>query len=306
MTHGIQRLHSSRGSRPQVRSARLYWREARELCRLTTDPLLLPFHGTGMSRPLPCLVRRHGAERRPVAIEVEPSGWACPSAEEPSRMTGARDPAGVARVERRRLARELHDRAGSGLTLIGLQIARLQREVGALPADRLAAELATLKTRIEALGTGLRETVDDLAGPEVTEAGLGQAVRDWVADWARETDGPTLILHWEPEAAASLPPGAAEHVLRIVQEALSNVARHAAKARSVRLLATAGTRAFHLAIADDGPGLPARRIGERPGHGLAHLRERAALIGGRLRIVGQPGAGVGLFLSVPGAPSRTP
>jgi signal transduction histidine kinase len=147
----------------------------------------------------------------------------------------------------------------------------------------------------------------------VREVGLGAALGELLARF-RERQGHTV--HWQADpAAAALADERAETVFRIAEEALHNIERHAqARTVTVRLQATGagagpaagvadapGTEAAErivLSLADDGVGFdPAA---PRTGHyGLRGMQEQAALIGARLRIDSQPGAGTTLTLDFP-------
>ncbi|MFE0752901.1 sensor histidine kinase [Inquilinus sp. NPDC058860] len=195
--------------------------------------------------------------------------------------------------ERRRVAHDLHD--GSAQTLAALGY-RLQTVTAGLPDDaplrRELEEIADLARRSVA---EIRAAIADLRPPELDGLGLAAALR------ARLDTLGGLAVSAELSAAADRWPAAVGLVLyRVAQEALANVVRHAEAGRvSVRLFEE--ERQAHLHIADDGRGLAAAGMpgagGERLG--IVGMRERLALIGGRLDLDGAAGRGTTMRAAVP-------
>jgi signal transduction histidine kinase len=186
--------------------------------------------------------------------------------------------------ERTRLARDLHDSVCStlhGLVLQATAVARTaegrEPTVAALAAQLEGAARTALAQSREVL-TGLRR--DDDSAP------LLQAVSDRVQRWSLETG---IEARFAAAGVADLGPAGRIAALRVLDEALENVRRHAAAMRvDVRLVGD--ERAVHLEVTDDGTGLPARRPGVREGHyGVLGMSERAGVAGGALTV----GAGTG-------------
>ncbi|MEU6412516.1 sensor histidine kinase [Microbispora sp. NPDC046933] len=202
--------------------------------------------------------------------------------------------------ERRRLRRDLHD--GLGQTLSGMamavNMARIRLKTSPEAADGLLREL---RSGMDAVTGDLRELVYGLRPPALDDLGLAAAVQAL----ARPVDpeGPATAVSAEGDLA-DLPAAVEVAVYRIVQEALTNVRRHA-RATRVRVELRREPAALRLLIADDGVGLPP---GRRSGVGLASMRERTAELGGICLISGEPGVGttVEVMLPVPatGAPPR--
>lgn len=190
--------------------------------------------------------------------------------------------------ERRRFARELHDGVGQLLTALTLHL-----DAAALPrrdsGERLerARQLAT-----EALEE-TRQLANRLRPARLEHVGLVAAVRDLVGRAGIPADfraDPTID-------EAQLDPTVATEAYRVVQEALSNVARHSGARRVVVEMAMAGEE-LRITVADDGCGFdPA--ASEAQGLGLAGMRERALLVGGALRLFSAPGQGTTVTLTVP-------
>ncbi|MDF2271802.1 sensor histidine kinase [Streptomyces coacervatus] len=203
--------------------------------------------------------------------------------------------AGVA-DERRRLAAEIHDTIAQGLTGI---IAQLQVVANTPDRDQAREHMGrAMELARHSLGEA-RRSVHNLAPVALENDGLPEALKKTVAEWGERTGvraeftvtGITEQLH--EEVAATL--------LRIVQEALSNAARHARAARVGVTLSFLGDEVI-LDIRDDGTGfdplaLPARtRAG---GFGLDGMRARAERIAGSLTVESEPGHGTALSARVP-------
>ncbi len=196
--------------------------------------------------------------------------------------------------ERARLARELHDGLAQDLWLAKLRAGELAN-VPDLPlaTRRMVRDVGA------AIDIGLgeaRQAVVALRSP--TEGGLSfcNLVRRTVED-----DGDRFGLRVEfacdGDQEAHIEPRTQAEILRIVQEAMTNVARHAqATVVGVRL-GIRGNRVT-LRVVDNGRGFDVSRVAD-DAFGLASMRERAALIGGRLRIASRAGMGTGVVLSAP-------
>jgi signal transduction histidine kinase len=202
----------------------------------------------------------------------------------------------AAEGERQRIARELHDETGQMVTAIKLELAELQRMLAGAGRGSEAVERATdLANRalesIRATARGLRPTVlDDL--------GLVPAMRTLAEEFAGRT-GVAIELKAAPLPA---PPAPEVEVAlyRVLQEALTNVARHAAATRVEALLATEGGELV-LTVQDDGKGFEAggpARSGNG-GAGLAGMKERVVGAGGRFTVTSAPGRGVRLEARLP-------
>ncbi len=202
----------------------------------------------------------------------------------------------AAEGERRRLARELHDETGQVVTAIKLELAELERMVGAVPeaadAVRRAGDLAGRAIEsIRATARGLRPAVlDDL--------GFVPAIRALTEEFAGRT-GVAVDLQAAPLPAAPAPEVEVA-LYRVIQEALTNVARHSGARRVTVALAPQGPELV-LTVSDDGRGFDAP-AGSRPGDGragIAGMRERVVGAGGRFTISGERGHGVRLEARLP-------
>ena len=193
--------------------------------------------------------------------------------------------------ERRRIARELHDETGQSLTalLVGLRtIEGAQTTAQAVElARRLRETAAQTLVDVGRLWRGLHPGVlDDL--------GLAAAVTRHAEEFA-QAHGVAVNVGIEGLDADGLSPLLQATVYRVLQEALTNVARHAgARSVSVRLLR--GESSVELRVQDDGAGLASGAGGRL---GLRGMRERAALLGGSVTVGSRPGAGTTITAHIP-------
>lgn len=192
--------------------------------------------------------------------------------------------------ERRRLSRELHDEIGQALTglLVGLRLVENDpvENQGRLPYLRdLAAR--TLES-VRHLSRELRPAVLD-------DMGLVAAIRRHVEDF-QQIHGIKTTVQVVGTEERRLPPAVETTLYRVVQEALTNVARHSGASYAGVLLNLNGPTALAI-VEDDGQGFdPESR---RSGLGLAGMRERTALVGGSITIESRPGGGTTIYVKVP-------
>ena len=178
--------------------------------------------------------------------------------------------------ERRRIARELHDEAGQLLTaiLVGLRTMEHARSLSDVAAvgHRLRAVAGQALDEVGRLARGLHPAVLD-------DHGLGVALRRYVAEYSTTHDI-AVNLTLDELDAGTLPSPVQIALYRILQEALTNVARHArAGAVSVRFTRHAG--GVELAVTDDGCGFDATAVAVSSHRlGIQSMRERAAMLGG--------------------------
>ena len=187
--------------------------------------------------------------------------------------------------ERARLARELHDELGALLTAAKLDLARLRK--GAAP--ELTERLQHLGNVIDEGIQLKRRIIEDLRPSALTNLGLVAALEILVSEFAQRSG---LTLKAELEAVPLEAEGQLA-VYRLVQEALTNVQRHA-QARTVHLRLHAreaeGVAQVRLRLQDDGRGfdVASQKTGS---HGLVGMRHRIEALGGRLHLSSRPGEG---------------
>jgi signal transduction histidine kinase len=195
--------------------------------------------------------------------------------------------------ERRRISLELHDETAQAIAAVKLQLGVLREAVEPSLTPRMDRVLELVDTGMRSI----RNVARDLRPPLLDELGLLPALRALVDGFGERT-GLTMSF----DAPASVPPLSKDAELalfRALQEALSNVARHAA-ARSVAVALTQRDGVLGLDVCDDGQGF----AGE-PGLGLAGMAERLGALGGAMSIGDSAGGGTRLTVRLPLEPRST-
>lgn len=202
--------------------------------------------------------------------------------------------------ERDRLAREIHDTIAQDLVAIITQLAVVADEPD---PDERQRRLDQVDQIARGALSEARRSVHALGSPRLDAADLPDAVRGLLAGW-QETTGVAAGLEVAGSPRSS---GNDEALLRIAQEALANVARHAGASEvGVRLrypdAGQATADAIVLEVADNGGGFDAEpgSAAWLGGHGLGNMAERARQVGGQTLVVSRPGAGTTVTATVPG------
>ncbi len=195
--------------------------------------------------------------------------------------------------ERNRLAREIHDGLGASLSSLIIQaeyVAQLAKD------DATKKEVAELKQTAEEAIEELRRSLQMMR----EDFDLAHGFEDYVRTFAERTQ---LPVRFEKSGTllGRLPPETSLALFRVLQELLSNAAKHA-QPTAVQVKLHFSPEAVHLGVKDDGRGFdPAS---PKPGHyGLINLRERALKVGGDVSIEAAPGAGAHITFSVPVSPT---
>jgi signal transduction histidine kinase len=202
--------------------------------------------------------------------------------------------------ERDRISRELHDELGQLLTAIALDIDWLSSHADAdrqLKAERLAESKVLVHRAINAT----RELCASLRVEEWQGKCLAASIGDYAADFQRRSGIITRFSN--PGGNLELNAETARNVFRIVQEGLSNVARHA-QAREVAIELRPFDGSLVLSLTDDGKGFDHDQVSDPFAIGLTGMRERARLIGGRLELRTSKGGGTSLKVTVPIASAK--
>jgi signal transduction histidine kinase len=195
--------------------------------------------------------------------------------------------------ERRRIARELHDSTSQSLTSLMVGLRTLDSACDDPQVHCQTQELRQVAGHVledvHNLAVQLRPAVLDDLG---LSAALERLVHEWQKRHRIQAD---VVVHLGSER---LPDPIETALYRIVQEALTNVARHA-RARLISVLVERRQKEIVAVIEDDGQGFDLQRV-HRDGHlGLLGIRERAELLGGSLTIESSPGQGASLFIRLP-------
>jgi signal transduction histidine kinase len=196
-------------------------------------------------------------------------------------------------IERRAIARELHDGVGQALTALRLDIEVLFGRAGSDARGREA--LARARDRADEAIEETRRAAARLGPAMLDELGLVEAARRYLADFVERT-GIAAELQ-SPESPARYPPELESACFRVVQEGLTNVSRHAGAA-TVRLEIAARPDELEVRLQDDGRGFSPREA-EGRGLGLHGIRDRVALLGGSFAIESAPGQGTCLRVCLP-------
>jgi signal transduction histidine kinase len=195
-------------------------------------------------------------------------------------------------LERRRLARELHDETGQALTSILLGLKSLEET---LDGDESRSAAAGLRELVVATLQDVRRLAVELRPTALDDFGLVPALRRLADSFAEQT-GITVDL--QPSLPDERLPAEVETALyRIVQESLTNVVKHA-RAQRVSILLARREDAIAAVIEDDGRGFDPTHT-RAGGFGLVGIRERLALLGGKLEVESNAGAGTTLAIEVP-------
>lgn len=202
----------------------------------------------------------------------------------------------VREEERTAIAREIHDEMGQVLTAMKIDLVRLRsrlkdRKDGA--ANELVASM--LRSVDDAIVT-VQRIMAELRPSILDDLGLAAAI-EWQTRQFEHRTGIACAVDL-PDAALSLSPRARTAIFRILQEALTNVARHANASRvSVSLVSDPAWTT--LSVADDGKGISPLALEDSRSFGLLGMRERAAVFGGTVEIRGEAGAGTSVRVRLP-------
>jgi two-component system NarL family sensor kinase len=196
--------------------------------------------------------------------------------------------------ERTRIAREIHDTLAQGLTAIGLHIEGALRHLETKPElarERLQRALSLSR---ESLDEARRSVLDLRAAPLA-----GKTLAEVLAALGRAFTSETGVrVHLRSIGDLALPLRVEAELFRIAQEALANVQKHAHATR-VDITLRTSAQAVSLSIRDNGRGFAPGSNPEEGHHGIVGMRERAQLLGGRLRVESRPGHGVRVVATIP-------
>jgi signal transduction histidine kinase len=195
-------------------------------------------------------------------------------------------------LERQRLARELHDETGQALTSILLGLKSVE---DAADPDAAAAATGELRELVVSTLHDVRRLAVELRPKALDDFGLVSALERLVETFREQTG---IEVDIEPRLGDErLPPDVETTLYRITQEALTNVVKHA-QAKRVSIVLTRRDGSVSALIEDDGRGFGTDETQEN-GLGLLGMRERIALVGGRLSVESSAGSGTTLSIEVP-------
>jgi signal transduction histidine kinase len=205
----------------------------------------------------------------------------------------------VQESERRHIARELHDEVGQSLTGLLLTLDMTRR----LPAEKVMDNLDEAQGMVNALIAQVRELSLDLRPAMLDDLGLLPAMLWHVERYTAQTGVHVTFKHIGLEGQR-FPPQIETAAYRMMQEGLTNVARHAGVSEVIVRVWT-NPDALNIQIEDGGAGFdPRLALAAGLSSGLSGMRERAVLLGGHLRIDSAPGAGTRLTAELPLSPAK--
>jgi len=202
--------------------------------------------------------------------------------------------------ERRRIARELHDEAGQALTALVVNLDFLVRH--AVDEQTLRQRLVDIRNMAEDTLAEVRRVIHEMRPTVLDDLGLEAAIR-----WMVKRYEPTgLKVTVETKGLEERLPGPLEiTAFRLVQEACTNTVKHASAGHiQIRLERRDGL--LTVEVTDDGQGIDLSRLHRGRGMGLANLRERVTLAGGKLTLNSTPGKGTRIYAELPITETETP
>jgi signal transduction histidine kinase len=201
--------------------------------------------------------------------------------------------------EREQVARELHDELSQGLAFINLQAQAAGELLTAGDSQQAAAHLARLAEVARGTQADVREQITGLSLGILPQEGFLGALRRFMETFSRPYGIQAELNFPDGGSAIVLEPTAEVQLLRIIQEAFTNIRKHSDARRAQVSLAMTGT-GMEVIVEDDGRGFDSREGADSGGtFGLRFMGERAAEIGGSLRVESEAGRGTRVIVRVP-------
>jgi signal transduction histidine kinase len=202
-------------------------------------------------------------------------------------------------LERKQLAREIHDQVIQDLLGLGYRLEEIEAEADVTPA--LTEELRNVRGDVRDLVGDLRHICSTLRPPTIDSLGVGSALQSYADEWSRRSGIPVALSL--DARLGRLPEWIELSIFRIVQEALANVRKHASAGTVDIQLERTSPRRLMLAIGDDGRGLSddfnLARLSAAGHYGLLGITERVALLGGQCKFQNRSGGGTLIQVEIP-------
>jgi len=200
--------------------------------------------------------------------------------------------------ERERLSRELHDGVAQLVAHLLLRLDTIKELVGADRQREAEAELERLRGVADEIYEDIGESITGLR-TNVAERGLIRTLRDYVDQFEERHQIPVSLR--ADGSADQLPPLTAFQLFRLIQEALTNVRKHAAAQEATVTLTSNGPDQLRVVVADDGQGFTpgSQSSGKARPLGLTSMRERVDALGGTFQVNSQPGSGTKVTATFP-------
>jgi signal transduction histidine kinase len=201
-------------------------------------------------------------------------------------------------LERQRIARELHDETGQALTAIGMGLHGVSSSLHSSKTDQAVKGLRQLEMLTTQSLDELQRLILDLRPSHLDDLGLPSALRWYASDIEGRTKMQVRVEIQGAEREIS--PSIKTTVFRIVQEALTNVVKHA-EAKNIEIRLLYGEDELSVRVQDDGRGFDMQTIGhgKRVTWGLKNIEERSTLLGGKFAITSHLGEGTIIDVSIP-------
>jgi signal transduction histidine kinase len=201
-------------------------------------------------------------------------------------------------IERRELARELHDRVGQSLTALGINMAILRQTLSGNDAG-IMSRLEDSAALVESSMQSIENVLSDLRPPMLDDYGLPSTLEWYARQFSARTGISVAVRTGEPYVRSAAEVELA--LFRISQEALNNVAKHASASKVEILLQSSGSQSL-MSVVDNGVGpgdMETRLDSRRQGLGMVTMKERAQAVGGEVRIEPLPVRGTRLSARIP-------
>ena len=196
--------------------------------------------------------------------------------------------------ERRRIARELHDNVSQQLAFVGMQLFNVRAELREEPGR---SALTRIHKQIDELSSEVRVLSHQLHSPALEDLGFSVALRSLLKEF--ENDHNLLIYLTAQELPSSIPLPIATVLLRIVQECLWNVVKHAGADAQVRVTLSHEPGHLMLSVNDNGAGFLYDAVRGRGRLGLVGMHERAGSVNGSMEVISSPGRGTSVQVNIP-------
>jgi len=193
----------------------------------------------------------------------------------------------------------MHDGLAQNLGLLHLKIRAVETLLGPSPDAKTAGEIRTMRKVIEETYEEVRQSIFGLRTMVSRGLGLIPTLTEYLHDFS-EQNGIPVDLQIAEEQALHLSPAGEVQLIRMIQEALANVRKHA-QAKRARVAFEVNGASIRVAIMDDGRGFPLEEV-EKAGRlqfGLHTMRERVESLGGSLEVDSAPGKGTRVVAHIP-------
>jgi PAS domain S-box-containing protein len=194
------------------------------------------------------------------------------------------------------IAREIHDELGQSLTALKMHLSLLEKQKVEANSNQRQELFADMKLILDDTIQRVRKLSRDLWPSQLDISGVIEALEVQVTEFRHYSE--LEIVFNPPKEEISLPKDKSLAVYRIVQEALTNVIRHAS-ASLVTIDVFLNSGVLHVIIKDDGTGIRTRKRDKKMAFGILSMKERAAMFKGSLTISGSRGMGTSLHLKMP-------